>query len=266
VSNAALQWARECQCVKGPAKAVLLVLADAENKDGESFPNIVTLCRWAGVGKRAAIGAVAKIEAAGLVSVARHRGRGSRYALNRCTRCTGAPDAPVHDVHGVVHEVHPTGAPDAPGGARGAPVTPTNPQVNPHSTAPPCPPSGGWASEGEPSIPDLESLALECKPASRRRGSCLTTPEARKLVELADKYGPTAVRDALLEAGGAEMPVAFAAKVLRSRPAERRDEDWDKIGDQRQAERAALRAMTPEQRAERFAPAVAAFARLAKGG
>ena len=66
---------------------------------------------------------------------------------------------------------------------------------------------------------ELERLALECIPPARRRGCVLDGISAQALVGLYRAHGFAAVKAALMECGGAERPVAMAARRLERAPA-----------------------------------------------
>lgn len=66
VSNSALSWARPLP-VKGPAKAVLIALADHANMDDECWPSHATLANDTGLARSTVIKALAALRAQGLI-------------------------------------------------------------------------------------------------------------------------------------------------------------------------------------------------------
>jgi len=64
----------------------------------------------------------------------------------------------------------------------------------------------------------LEDAALACVPPGRRRGLFLSDQERRDLLGLGKKYGIAKVLEVLGGCGGADRPVAMAAKRLTNEP------------------------------------------------
>ena len=99
--------------------------------------------------------------------------------------------------------------------------------------SPPRGDGGGSVNEGEITISDLESLALECIPARRGRGRpiSLDPQSIRSLVELSRKHTTQEIADELKECGGAERPIAMLKKRMASAPRKRANsppsrEEW----------------------------------------
>jgi GntR family transcriptional regulator len=67
MSNQALNWAWKQQ-VRGPAKAVLMNLADRANESAECWPSISTIARDTGIAKSTAKVALQTLREAGLIS------------------------------------------------------------------------------------------------------------------------------------------------------------------------------------------------------
>jgi DNA-binding PadR family transcriptional regulator len=83
VSWVALNWARDQTKVSGSPYVVLLVLADAADRDGMCWPSRRTLARWAHVSTGSVTRALDVLVSAGLVEVTRGRGRRSnRYRVS----------------------------------------------------------------------------------------------------------------------------------------------------------------------------------------
>lgn len=115
MSNTHLAIVREIKDVKGPARAVLMVLADHADEEGNSFPSWATIQREAGFKRSAVHGALQKLKTDGLVSW-RHRRDSSGdltsnlYQLSlpsprdgRGSPRDGLPSPP--DGRGVVHDM-----------------------------------------------------------------------------------------------------------------------------------------------------------------
>jgi hypothetical protein len=100
MSIEALNWAFRLP-IAGPAKAVLIALADHLNDaTGQCNPTFPRLALWSGHGRTAVWEAIAQLEEMGLISVQRTLGKRSSYIVNigntppdRFARRTGDPSA-----------------------------------------------------------------------------------------------------------------------------------------------------------------------------
>lgn len=88
------------------AKCVLMILAEAADESGFTFISVATIARRAEMSRRAAQGAMARLEAQGLIArEMRHRpGDGGRTSdgiqLRGIVPCAGSAPAPAQDLHG----------------------------------------------------------------------------------------------------------------------------------------------------------------------
>jgi len=91
-----MQMVWEDESLHPTHRLVLLSLVDHADKDGKCFPSVSRLRKRTGLSERAIQGAIAKLEAAGWVTVKRNAGmRGSNlFSLN-----TPAANAPPQDMH-----------------------------------------------------------------------------------------------------------------------------------------------------------------------
>lgn len=102
----------QCPC---PQKIVLAVIADMADEDGACWPSLETIAQRAGMTRRSVIDQVEKLEAAGLLEVARG-GKVNRYLI----RFSSEPRSQVKDVHMCttfttpVNDVHQTSEPRSP--------------------------------------------------------------------------------------------------------------------------------------------------------
>lgn len=95
MSMAALDWAFACD-VKGPAKAVLIVLANHAGDDGACWPSLDRIAAHSGLAKRTVQDALAALASRGVIADEGPSGhRTTRYRVNMAPRATVAPDATV---------------------------------------------------------------------------------------------------------------------------------------------------------------------------
>jgi Helix-turn-helix domain len=103
---------------RGPARLVLLAIADNAHDDGaQAWPSMMTLVRKTGLAERTVQGALNTLQELGELEVAHNAG--PRHCnLYRVLMTTPAPDAPPQEMHPAgdagVQEMHPTPAGDAP--------------------------------------------------------------------------------------------------------------------------------------------------------
>ena len=89
MSMAALDWAFECE-VRGPGKAVLIVLANHANESDECWPSHERIARHSGFSLRAVRYAVRDLVAYGFIAIEEQPGRPLRYLLRTATPASGA--------------------------------------------------------------------------------------------------------------------------------------------------------------------------------
>lgn len=95
MSIAALDWAFACD-VKGPAKAVLIVLANHAGDDGACWPSLDRIAAHSGLAKRTVQDALAALASRGIIADEGPSGhRTTRYRVNMAPRATVAPPATV---------------------------------------------------------------------------------------------------------------------------------------------------------------------------
>ena len=111
-------WVWEHSASRGPARLVLLAIADNAHDDGaQAWPSITTLVRKTGLAERTVQVALNALQAIGELQV--DHNAGPRHCnLYRILMLTPAGDAPPHNMHPAgdagVQEMHPTPAGDAP--------------------------------------------------------------------------------------------------------------------------------------------------------
>jgi hypothetical protein len=93
MSIKALNWAFHLE-LHGPAKSVLIALAEHADQDGKCFPAISRLMLFSGLSERAVRGALRKLEDAGMLKTEQRDGHRSTYELTMNGNTTPAPRAP----------------------------------------------------------------------------------------------------------------------------------------------------------------------------
>jgi hypothetical protein len=104
MSHAAFQWAKEQTC-RGPAKTVLLLMADAANLrpergfDGHiAWPSRATLAKWGGIDERTVRRAFRALEASGLITNLGSNHPGIEATLYRVNMTPAASQAEARHV------------------------------------------------------------------------------------------------------------------------------------------------------------------------